>query len=164
MGFVVFMKRHILIRLLWLVLLLTSGDYYISIVYGAIIKYYDRPINTVLSRKHLKQMDFAAVTICSLNMFAKSKIFMTDNNPLFASSGLNISSCAVTSGVRGNHPCGWSLLCSYAPPWYVYSTSGLPNCTSQYKQVLLDAMKKSFHRPDQEEFFRHYSQNISALV
>ena len=109
----VFMKRHILTRLLWLVLLLTSGGYYVSVVYGAVNKYYDRPINTVVSRKHLKQMDFPAVTICPLNMFTKSKIFMTDNNPL---------------------------------------------------QVLLDAMEKSFHRPDQEEFFRHYSQNISTLV
>ena len=160
----VFMKRHILIRLLWLVLLLISGGYYVSIVYGAINKYYDRPINTVVSRKHLKQMDFPAVTICPLNMFTKSKIFMTDNNPLFASSGLNISSCAVTSKVRGNLPCGWSLLCSYDLPRYLDSISGLPNCTSQYKQVLVDAMNKSFHRPDQEDFFRHYSQNISTLV
>ena len=160
----VFIKRHILIRLLWLVLLLTSGGYYVSMVYGAINKYYDRPINTVVSRKHLKQMDFPAVTICSLNMYTKSKIFMTDNNPLFGSSGLNITSCAVTSGVRGNHPCGWSLLCSYALPRYLDSTSSLPNCTSQYKQVLLNAMKKSFHRPDQEEFFRHYSQSVTALV
>ena len=72
--------------------------------------------NTMTVRKHLVQMDFPAVTICPLNMFAKSKIFMTDNNPLFASSSLNISSCAMTSGVRGNHPCGWSLLCRYALP------------------------------------------------
>lgn len=160
----VFMKHHVLVRLLWLVLLLTSGGYYVSIVYGAINKYYDRPINTVVSRKHLKEMDFPAVTICPLNVFAKSKMFMTDDNPLFASSGLNISSCAVTSGVRGNRPCGLSLLCSHAPPGYLDFISGLPNCTTQYKQDLLDAMKKSFHRPDQEEFLRHYSQNISALV
>ncbi|KAL9970022.1 hypothetical protein ACROYT_G022331 [Oculina patagonica] len=160
----VFMKRHIFIRLLWLMLLLTSGGYYVSIVYGAINKYYSRPINTVLSRKNLKEMDFPAVTICSLNIFAKSKILMTDDNPLFASSGLNISSCAVTSRVRANRPCGLSLLCSHTPPGYLDLTSGLPNCTSEYRQELVDTLNESFHRPDLEEFLQHYSQNISALV
>ena len=96
----VFKKRHIPIRLIWLLLLLASGGYYIFTVYRAFNKYYERPINTVVSQKNLKEMDFPAVTICSLNAFAKSKIFMTDDNPLFASSGLNISSCAVTAGVR----------------------------------------------------------------
>ena len=160
----VFTKRHVIIRLLWLVLLLTSGGYYVFIVYGAIGKYFSRPVNTVISRKHLKEMDFPAITICSLNVFAKSKILMTDDNPLFASSGLNISSCAVTSGIRGDRPCGLSLLCSHTPPGYVYLTSGLPNCTSQYRKDLLDVMNKSSHRPDIEEFLQRYSQNISALV
>ena len=45
----VFMKRHILVRLLWLVLLLTSGGCYVSMVYDAINKYYDHPINIVVS-------------------------------------------------------------------------------------------------------------------
>lgn len=43
----VFMKRHILIRLLWLVLLLTSGGYYIFAVYRAFNESYNRPISTV---------------------------------------------------------------------------------------------------------------------
>ena len=157
----VFMKRHILIRLLWLVLLLTSGGYYIFTVYRAFNKYYSRPINTVLSHKHLKKMDFPAVTICSLNLFAKSKLLMTDDNPLFASSGLNISSCAVTSKVRGNKPCGLSLLCCCAPR---NSIADLPGCTSQYRQNLTSAMQQSFHRPDAEEFYRYYGQNISSLL
>ena len=157
----IFMKRHILIRLLWLVVLLTSAGYYIFTVYRAFDKYYSRPINTVLSRKHLKKMDFPAVTICSLNLFAKSKIIMTDDDPIFASSGLNISSCAVTSRVRGNRPCGLSLLCCCAPP---NSIAAIPSCTSQYRQNLSKAMEQSFHRPDVEEFFRYYSQNISSLL
>ncbi|KAJ7371670.1 hypothetical protein OS493_023698 [Desmophyllum pertusum] len=159
----VFMKRHILIRLLWLVLLLTSGGYYIFTVYRAFTKYYNRPINTVLSREHLKEMDFPAVTICSLNLFAKSKIIMTDDNPLFAYSGLNISSCAVTSGVRGNRPCGLSLLCCCAPD-FENATLALPNCTIQYRQDLLHVMRQFNHRPDLEGFHRHYSQDISALI
>ncbi|KAL9970020.1 hypothetical protein ACROYT_G022329 [Oculina patagonica] len=160
----VFMKRHILIRLLWLVILLTSGGYYIFTVYRAFDKYYSRPINTVLSRKHLKEMDFPAVTICPLNLFAKSKIFMTDDNPWFASSGLNISSCALTSGVRDNRPCGLSLLCCYTPSDLVSVTSTLPYCKKQYKQDLLDVMKQYFHRLDIEGFYRYYSQNISAFL
>ncbi|KAL9970018.1 hypothetical protein ACROYT_G022327 [Oculina patagonica] len=159
----VFMKRHILIRLLWLVLLLTSGGYYIFTVYRAFNKYYSRPINTVLSRKNLKEMDFPAVTICSLNLFAKSKILMTDDNPWFASSGLNISSCAVTLGVRGNRPCGLSLLCCCLPiP--VDAALALPNCTQQYRQDLLAVMRKSGHRPNIEEFHQNFSQDITALA
>ena len=157
----VFMKRHIIIRLLWIVLLLTSGGYYIFTVYRAFNKYYNRPINTVLSRKNLKEMDFPAVTICSLNLFAKSKIFMTDDNPLFASSGLNISSCAMTSDVRGNRPCGLSLFCLYAPTTII---SVIPNCTSQYRQDLFNSMQTKSHRPSHEGFFQHYSQNMSALI
>ena len=79
----VIMKRHIILRLSWLVLLLASGGYYIFTVYRAFNKFYSRPINTVINTKHLNEMDFPAVTICSLNLFAKSKVFMTDNNPLF---------------------------------------------------------------------------------
>ena len=159
----VFMKRHILIRLLWLVLLLTSGGYYIFTVYRAFNKFYSRPINTVLSRHHLKKMTFPAVTICSHNLFAKSKIFMTDDNPLFAPSGLNISSCSVTSGVRGNRPCGLSLVCCCSPIPEVAALA-LPNCTTQYRQDLLGVMQKSGHRPDIVEFFQNFSQNIRALV
>jgi len=104
--------RH-LHRQLWLVLLLFPGGYSIFTDYRVFNKYYNRPISTVLSRKHLKEIDLPAVTICSLNLFTKSKILMTDDNPLFATSGLNISSWSVTAPVRGNWPCGLSLLCCY---------------------------------------------------
>ena len=80
--------RHILIRLIWFVLLLTSGGYYIFTVYTAFSTCFDRPINTVVSRKNVEGMDFPAVTICPQNDFAKSKLYMTDDNPLFASTGL----------------------------------------------------------------------------
>ena len=159
----VFMKRHILIRLLWLVLLLTSGGYYVFVVYGAIDKYYSRPINTVLSKRHLEKTKFPAVTICSLNLFAQSKLFMTDDHPLFASSGLNITSCAVTPGVRGNRPCGLSLLCCCS----TFSEDELlavPYCTKQFRQDLLDEMYKLGHRPDIEQIFQNYGQDISAIV
>ena len=86
--------RHILIRLIWFVLLLTSGGYYIFTVYTAFITYFDRPINTVVSSKNVEGMDFAAVTICPQNDFTKSKLYMTDDKPLFASTRLNISACA----------------------------------------------------------------------
>ena len=159
----VFMKRHVVIRLLWLVLLLSSGGYYIFTVYRAFNKYYNRPISTVLSRKNLKEMDFPAVTICPLNLFARSKIFMTDDNPLFTSSGLNISSCAVTAEVRGHRPCGLSLLCCCAPIDEKEALI-LPSCTRQYRQDLLAVMQTSGHHPSIEEFYRYFSQNISEFA
>ena len=158
----VFMKRRIVIRLIWLVLLLASGGYYIFTVYKAFTKYVSRPINTVVSRTDLNEMDFPAVTICSLNLFSKSKLFMTDDNPLFSSSGLNISYCAVTSGVRGNRPCGLSMLCVL--PDLQNIAPAIPNCTSQYKQGLLKAMKLSSLNLDIEGFLQYYSQDTSALI
>lgn len=159
----VFMRRHVLIRLLWLLLLLSSGGYYVFTVYRAFNKYYSRPISTVLSRKNLKEMDFPAVTICQLNLFARSKILMTDDNPQFASSGLNLSSCAVTSEVRGHRPCGLSLLCCCAPISEEKALV-LPNCTRQYRQDLLAVMQTSGHQPNIEELYQYYSQNISEFA
>ena len=160
----VFMKRHILVRLIWLVLLLTSGGYYIFTVYRAFNKFFDRPINTVISRKIVKEMDFPAVTICSLNLFEKRKVLMTDDNPLFASSGLNISSCAVTASVRGNRPCGLSLICCCVFTEDINDALVIPNCTQEYRQDLLNVIQNSSHRPDLEVLYMHYSQNLSSLA
>ena len=158
------MRRHVVVRLIWIMLLLVSGGYYVFTVYSAFHKFYSRPINTVLSTTHLQKMPFPAVTICSHNLFAKTKLYMRDDSPLFASSGLNISSCSVTAGVRGNRPCGLSLLCCCAPPEYSYITSYLPNCTSKYSQQILDAMKLSLHRPDVDSFYRYYAQDVKDIV
>lgn len=158
------MKRHILIRAIWIVLLLSAGSYYISTVYRAFNKYYSRPVNTEISKTYLKEMSFPAVTICPLNLFAKSKLFMTDDNPLFASSGLNLTSCASTSKVRGKLPWGLSLLCCCTPPEYLYLTSLLPNCSRQYRQDILDALRQSLHHPDLESFYRYYAQDAQAFV
>ena len=158
------MKRHFLVRIIWLILLLASGSYYIFTVYRAFNKYYQHPVNTVLSRTYPDEMDFPAVTICPLNLFAKSKLFMKDANPLFASSGLNITSCAVTSKLRSDRPCGLSMLCCCSPPEFSFLSYGDPNCTSQYQQAILEEMQRSLHHPDVESFFRYYAQDITALV
>ena len=154
--------RHILIRLIWFVLLLTSGGYYIFTVYTAFITYFDRPINTVVSSKNVQGMDFPAVTICPQNDFAKSKLYMTDDNPLFASTGLNISACAVTSKVRGDRPCGWSLLCAL-PEFQTYRPA-IPNCTSQYSNDLWSEIQKSLHYIDKEVMYRYFSQELDFLI
>jgi len=146
-------------------LLLTSGGYYIFTVYRAFNKYYNRPIATVLSHKHVNEMDFPAVAICSLNLFAKSKLLMKDDNPLFESSGLNISSCAVTAaGVRGDRPCELSFLCCLLHLSLKRQPLLLPNCTTQYKQDLLSVMHRKSHRPDVDTFIWYYSQDIDALL
>ena len=59
----IFSKSHILIRLTWLVLLLTTISYFTFTVYRAFNKYYSYPIRTVLSHEHIHEMDFPAVTI-----------------------------------------------------------------------------------------------------
>ncbi|XP_068699535.1 acid-sensing ion channel 2-like [Montipora foliosa] len=161
----VFMKRrHFVIRLIWLVRLLSSAGYYIVTVYRAFNKFYSRPINTIISTKHLTKMEFPAVTICPLNFFAKSKLFVKDDDPIFAKSGLNISSCAVTSPVRGNRPCGLSLICCCAPTDAFDVYNSIPNCTIQYRQSLLDILKRFSHRLDLEDFYRYYSQDMNSLA
>lgn len=93
----VFKKRPFLVRSIWIVLLVALFAYYVLTVYRAFSKYYSYPINTLVTTKQdLKEMNFPAVTICSHNYFAKSKLYMKDDNPLFASSDLNISLCDIT--------------------------------------------------------------------
>ena len=135
------------------------------VVYNAFHKYYSRPINTVISTAHVNKMNFPAITICPLNFFAKSKIFMTDDNPLFASNGLNLTLCALTSKVRVSLPCGVSVLCCCTPREFLhFIRSRLPNCTSQYRQDLLEALQQSPNDHDVERFHRNYAQDIKVLV
>ena len=159
----VFMKCHVLVRLLWLVILLSSFGYYIVTVYRAFDKYYSRPINTLLSHKHVKRMDFPAVTICPMSHFSRRKIFMTDDDPLFESSGLNISACAVTSGIRGYRPCGLSMLCC-CTPFLESDLVELPNCTTQYRQDLLVKIRKSGFVIPLKDLVRVYSHDVNAIV
>lgn len=160
----VFMKRrHVVARLIWFVLLLTSAGYYMLTVYRAFNKFYSHPINTITSAHHRTKMEFPAVTICPLNLFAKSKMFATDENPIFASSGLNISSCVVTSPVRGKRPCGLAMSCCCTLADEVDEYSAIPNCTIQYRRDLLDIMNKSSHRLDLGNFYRYYSQGMNSL-
>ena len=161
----VFKKRHFLIRSIWIVLLLASLAYYVLTVYRAFNKYYSYPINTLVTTKQdLKEMDFPAVTICSHNYFAMSKLNMKDDDPQFAASGLNISLCDVTKKVRGNNPCGMSLLCCCQPPHTVNMSISLPNCTEQYRRDLLLAKHQSSFQSDVETFLESYSQDIKSLV
>jgi len=161
----VFKKRHFLVRSIWIILLLASLAYYVLTVYRAFSKYYSYPINTLVTTKQdLKEMDFPAVTVCSHNYFARSKLYMRDDNPLFASSGLNISLCDVTKKVRGDMACGLSLLCCCQPPHTVNMSISLPNCTTEYRKKLLMAKMQSSHQSDVEVFLERYSQDISSLV
>ena len=131
-----FMERHFLVRFIWAVLVLISGAYYLYTVRTAFQKYYDRPVNTVLKHEHVDEMDFPAVTICSRNMFDLSKLLMTDDNPVFKSSGLNISSCAVTAGVRGTLPCGLAMLCCCSPRALANVAPEITNCKVIISQIL----------------------------
>lgn len=161
----VFMKRHIVVRLMWIVTMLIAGGYYVFVVYNAFHKYYSRPINTVISTTRASKMNFPAITICPLNVFAKSKIFMTDDNPLFASNGLNLTLCPLTSKVRVSLPCGVSVLCCCTPREFLhFIQSRLPDCTSQYRQDLLEALQQSPNDHDIELFHRNYAQDIKVLV
>ncbi|CAH3163761.1 unnamed protein product [Porites evermanni] len=87
---------------------------------------------------------------------------MTDDNPLFASTGLNISACAVTSKVRGDRPCGWSLLC--ALPDFQTFRPAIPNCTRQYSNDLWSELQKSLHYIDKEVMYRYFSQELDFLI
>lgn len=102
-------------------------------------------------------MDFPAIKIFPLTLLVKHETFMSNDDPLFAFNGYSfisesdplfvsnglinyyqkIISCAVISAVRGNKPCGLSMLCCCTS---VSDIAVLPNCTSQYRQNLLDAL------------------------
>ena len=156
------------LRMLWSILLLTSGSYYIFTVYGAFQKYFSFPVATTITRKYVKNMTFPAVSICPNNVFSRAKVMTWDDDPEFAAQGLNLSACAATKDLRqkqmDNMPCGLAMMCCCTYIGYEYDATTIHNCTAERRNDLREAVEKSAVNFNMENFFRYYSQDFNAKL
>ena len=153
---------------LWSILILASGTYYVFTVYRALGKYYDYPAATLTSRVYRQNMTFPAVSICSNNLFSRAKIMMQDEHPYFAALGLNLSACVATKDLRQTEmnylPCGLAMLCCCTYFGYPYGVTLVDNCTEQKRSSLRSAIQKSASIFNMEDFYRYYSQDIDVML
>ena len=97
-------------RVVWSVVMLTFGAYFIYTFYKAVNKYLQYHTVTSITKNYEQNMSFPAVSICPDNLFSRRKIMMRDDDPFFAAQGLNMSACEVTRELRqremNNMSCG----------------------------------------------------------
>ena len=159
--------RKPFMRMLWSILLLAFGIYYFVTVYRAVDKYFQYPATTKINRKYMKNMTFPEVSICPNNYFSKAKIMMQDDDPEFATQGLNLSACAATKDLRqkemNNMACGLAMVCCCANIGYEYGATVISNCTEKRRNDLRRALQKSGVYFNMEDFFRYYSQDLNEV-
>lgn len=161
----IFARSSFWVRLVWIILLLSFTGYIIFSIYTSIAKYFTYPIATVMKIYHPQEgLQFPAVTLCPMTTMTKTRISMTDNNPLFSKMGLNLAACNATAAVRAGRPCGEALLCCCSS--YDANEIGvaLSNCTEDYKKDLLDVIMKNRGLFNEREFHRAYGPNIRRMI
>lgn len=155
-------------RVVWSVVMLTFGAYFICIFYKAVHKYFQYHTVTLITKNYEQNMSFPAVTICPDNLFSRGKVMMKDDNPLFAAKGLNMSACAVTRELRqremNNMSCGLAMICCCAIFGYKTNPIDYPNCTEQRRSALQKAIEESGVLFNMEEFFKLFSQDSAEML
>lgn len=154
-----FFRASLYVRILWLILLLASTGLILYFMYRSFSKYFQYPIATVMRIQYPDTMVFPAVTLCPMTKFTKNKIFMTDDDVMFQSLGLDLPVCNATAHVRKGRPCGEALLCCCASYFQDVSVA-LSNCTEEYKRELLDVIMKDKKSFNDKKFQEAYGPNL----
>lgn len=161
-------SRKKFIRTTWLILLLALCTYYLLSVYTAFDKYLQHPVTTTISMTYKTKMAFPAVTICPNNLFSKAKVMMRDENPAFSAQGLNLSVCAATRDVResnmNNLACGMAMICCCVHLGFPLDAGYIANCTEERSSILRHVLQQSGVNFNMEDFFLHYSPDITDLL
>lgn len=160
----VFWRRPLWARLGWLVILLTFTAYFLFTAYESITKYFNFPINTVITQKYENKLDFPAVSICPLNMVSKKKMFALDGDANFVRYGLSNSVCSSTASVRGGKPCGAAMMCCCLSFILFDSAKMVPNCTLQYAESLIAAQQSSGNFFDTGRYYSRYGQRMDEML
>jgi len=111
-----------------------------------------------------ESMPFPAVTLCPMTTLTKTKASMRDDNPRFNITGLNIDACQVTAAVRAGRPCGEALICCCTNNDYVDAEAAIENCTSEYKNELLEVINARKGSFNEREFFKAYGPSIAKMI
>ena len=155
-------------RVVWSVVMLTFGAYFIYTFYKAVNKYLQYYTVTLITKNYEQNMSFPAVSICPDNLFSRRKIMMQDDDPFFAAQGLNMSACEVTRELRqremNNMSCGLAMICCCA--FFGYKTNPIyyPNCTKQRRSALQKAIEESGVLFNMEEFFTVFSPDSEEML
>ncbi|XP_073234208.1 acid-sensing ion channel 1A-like [Porites lutea] len=155
-------------RVVWTVVMLTFGAYFIYTFYKAVNKYLQYHTVTLITKNYEQNMSFPAVSICPDNLFSRGKIMMQDDDPFFAAQGLNMSACEVTRELRqremNNMSCGLAMICCCA--FFGYKTNPIyyPNCTKQRRSALQKAIEESGVLFNMEEFFTVFSPDSEEML
>ena len=160
----VFWRRPLWARFGWLLILLAFTAYFSFTAYMSLDKYFDRPINTVITQKYVSSLEFPAVTICPQNLVSKKKMYALDGDADFVKYGLNDSFCSATKSVRGGKPCGAAMVCCCLPFFLFDGGKTVPNCTTPYLSALIAAQHNSGTFFDTVKFYEKYSQGVKEML
>lgn len=160
----VFWRRPLWARIGWLLILIAFSAYFLFTAYKSLEKYFNHPINTVITQKYVNEMDFPAVTICPLNFVSKKKMNALDGDANFVKYGLNDSVCAATESARNGMPCGAAMLCCCLTFFLFDGGKLVPNCTTPYIQSLIAAQQSSGVFFDAVRFYEKYSQSVEEML
>lgn len=160
----IFWRRPLWARVGWLLVLLMFSAYFSFTAYKSLEKYFNHPINTVITQKYVNAMDFPAVSICPLNSVSKKKMYALDGDINFTKYGLNNSVCAATESARKGLPCGAAMLCCCLS-FFIYDGGNLvPNCTASLAQSLIAAQQNSGEFFDSVKFYEKYGQSVDEML
>lgn len=162
-------SRRKLIRITWLILLLTAVACYFTSVINAFDKFFFKhPVSTAIAMIYNTSIVFPAVTICPNNLFSKAKVMMRDEHPAFTAQGLNLSVCAGTRAVRerkmNNLTCGLAMICCCVYFEFSVDVGDLFNCTDERRKDLRYVLQKSGVDFNMEDFILRYSQSMIDLI
>lgn len=158
--------RKLVSRMLWSILLLVSGAYFVFTAQCAFRKYFQYPVATVISRRYVQNITFPAVSICPNNKFSRAKVMMQDDDPEFEAKGLNLSACAATRNLRekmDNMPCGLAMICCCTYLEYNYSASLVHNCSETRRSDLQEAVSRAAVNFNMDDFIRHFGQDLDDM-
>ena len=155
-------------RVVWSVVMLTFGAFFICSFSYAAKKYLQHHTVISITKNYKQNMLFPAVSICPDNLFSRRKIMMRDDDPFFAAQGLNMSACEVTRELRqremNNMSCGLAMICCCA--FFGYKTNPIyyPNCTKQRRSALQKVIEESGVLFNMEEFFTVFSPDPAEML
>ena len=155
-------------RVVWTVVMLTFGAFFICSFPYAANKYLQYHTVTSITKNYEQNMSFPALSICPDNLFSRGKIIMRDDDPFFAAQGLNMSACEVTRELRqremNNMSCGLAMICCCA--FFGYKTNPIyySNCTKQRRSALQKVIEESGVLFNMEEFFTVFSPDPAEML
>lgn len=149
-------------RIAWSLLLALAFAYTVKSTIFSFIRYTKYPFSTEVTEQFAGDsgLKFPAITLCSMNLFVKSKIQLPDDHPLFRKYGLDLDICNETKAMRQayNMTCGSLLMCSADAPQF-HPGYGCRTANEMMK-ILLANPGNNFSLNFEEQFRKMYGPKL----